>query len=366
MAIPKKFLTAASSSDRRTSLTGSAAGAVLRFSHWTGLDHLCIRVADRFRLRRGQCGRISFPYVARRQQYCFQILVYHHVNDAPLRFFPGVPVNRFRRQMDCLARYAVVLPLAELVDRMTSGEVPPRSIAITFDDGYRDNYEQAFPILRKLGFPATIFLATGPIETGLSLWHDRVFNAFERAGNHPLEISGRTLLMSPLDARRQTLREVLSLLRSVGPPERNDLVHTIESQTGEFLLPGAGAQMLSWSQIEEMAACGIAFGAHTVTHPNLTLLSRAAAEEEIRASRAAIETRLCSTVDQFAYPNGTRRDFNDSIQQILREQGFRCAVTTIWGGNDFRSSPFELKRIGFWSADPDLLALRLAWYRFGS
>ena len=338
----------------------------LRLLGKTGLDRALWRAGDRWRLRRGAGGAPTFPFVARRRDPSFQIFIYHRVNDRSARFFPGVPVERFRRHMEILARHATVFPLGELVARAKSGSVPPRSAAVTFDDGYRDNYQHAFPILRNLGLPATIFLATGAIETGTLLWHDRVFDAFEQAGDRPLTIAGKTLPMSPFAARRASLSELLALLRAQSREERETLVGNVESQIGGDAAPDAAERMLSWRQVQEMAGAGIDFGAHTVSHPILARLSGPERAAEIRNSREAIERRLNRPVDLFAYPNGTRADFDDGVERELAAQGFRAAVTTLWGSNDARTNPFALRRMGFWDADSDVAPLRLAWYRFSS
>jgi len=332
----------------------------------TGLDRLLSRAGDRWRLRRGANGEPAFPYVARRRDPSFQVFTYHRVNDGNARFFPGVPVERFRRQMEVLSRHATVLSLGELVTRAREGSLEPRCAAVTFDDGYRDNYERAFPILREFGLPATVFLATGAIETGSLLWHDRVFDAFERAGDRALTVSGMPLAMAPVAARRASLAELLALLRSVGRDEREALIRDVELQIGGGAPPDAGERMLTWNQIAEMAGAGISFGAHTVSHPILTRLSDSEAAAEIRTSRETIERRLQRKVDLFAYPNGTAADFNDSLERELKTQGFRAAVTTLWGANDARTNPFALRRMGFWDVDSDVAPLRLAWYRFSS
>jgi len=340
------------------------ATTMVRFLRALRLEEIAIRIADGFRVRRGRDGGPAFPYVRRSRRPSFQILVYHRVNDEQTNFFPGIAVGRFRRQMEVLARHATVLPLGELVERARGRDLPPRSVAITFDDGYRDNYECAYPVLRSLDLPATIFLATNPLDTGAALWHDRVFDAFERSAGGTLKILDRSYLMSPLDVRRRTLVDVLTQLRSLRPEERGSVIDGIELQVGGAA-PNGAARMLSWQSVQEMADNGITFGAHTVSHPILTRITLDEADQEIRASRASIESRLGRAVDLFAYPNGTRADFNESIQQILRDQGFRCAVTTLWGANDAGSDPFALRRIGFWNTEAELIPLRLAWYRFG-
>lgn len=340
-----------------------SALAPVRLLRTLRLDKVAVRLADGFRLRRGREGRPSFPFVRRAERPSFQVLAYHRVNDEGANFFPGVPLAAFRRQMEAVSRHATVLPLGELMERAERGDLPPRCVAITFDDGYRDNFECAYPVLREFRLPATIFLATGAIETGTRLWHDRVFDAFERAAVDTLAFRGRSLPMAPLAARRLTLREVLTLLRTLRPEERDRMIDDVERQAGTGTSDTDG-RMLSWEQIRQMAGAGVTFGAHTVSHPILTRLTLEEADAEIRSSRAAIEARLGTRVDLFAYPNGTRADFNEAIQGLLRDQGFRCAVTTLWGVNDAASNPFELRRVGFWDTAPEEIPLRLAWYRF--
>ena len=95
----------------------------------------------------------------------FLLLTFHRVNDEGHPFFGGTPVELFRRQMETLRRYFDVWPLGELVDRVReTGQVPLNAAAITFDDGYRDNFTHAFPVLRELGLPATIFLVTRALD----------------------------------------------------------------------------------------------------------------------------------------------------------------------------------------------------------
>ena len=100
----------------------------------------------------------TFPFIKRRIYRSFQILTYHRVNDEKDPFFTGVPVRVFAAQMEKLQAYFNVLPLEQLLEGVEKGDIPPNAIAITFDDGYRDNFENAYPVLRHFGLPATIFL----------------------------------------------------------------------------------------------------------------------------------------------------------------------------------------------------------------
>jgi peptidoglycan/xylan/chitin deacetylase (PgdA/CDA1 family) len=267
----------------------------------------------------------------------------------------------FERQMELIEKYFRVFPLHELVERATAGDVPPRSAAITFDDGYRDNYENAFPILKRIGLPATVFLATGVIGTGKTLWHDRVFDLFRRTRREVVTVGGIHYPMSTQVARRQSLKEYLALMRALPPAERDACVSRLSEAVDVPYGPDPMVPMLNWDEVETMSLGGIHFGAHTVSHPILSKMRVQDALEEIRLSRNEIEARLGRKVAMFAYPNGSRADFNETIKDLLRSEGFLGAVTTIVGLNNTKTDRYELKRSQPWGDDPNLAIVRLVW-----
>ncbi len=278
----------------------------------------------------------------------FLVLGYHRVNDDGHPFFPGTPLGLFRRQMEALRRHFAVSPLQELWEKSRRGDLPENGVAITFDDGYRDNYTNAFPILRELGLPATIFLTTDALDRGTLLWHDRVFDAFHRTRK--------------AEARATFVAE-LARLRRMPPDERDRRIAELLVELG--IEPGAprGWEKLTWQQVREMARGGISFGAHTLDHPILTFVPEEEARRQIRESKERIEKELGSKVTLFAYPNGGACDFNRSTERIVEEEGFSLAVTTVRGANDESTNPFALHRTGMWGDDPALSVLRLAMTR---
>jgi peptidoglycan/xylan/chitin deacetylase (PgdA/CDA1 family) len=328
-----------------------------------GLLPVLLWLADRVTLARDARGRARPPFVRATGPRAYQILLFHRVNDDQEPYFTGVPVARFRAQAEILARHWNILPLGELVDLAARNALPRRAAAITFDDGYRDNYEFAYPVLSELRLPATIFLATGAIETGRPLWHDRVFDAFRRTRARRLALGPRELPLDTPDQKHRALHALLEDLRARTPEDRELAVRSALAALGLTENPVLADRMLTWAQIREMHAQGIDFGAHSVSHPILTRMPLEAAMREILDSRRAIRERLDAPVDLFAYPNGSRDDFNGPLKEGLRAAGFRAAVTTIWGNNPATADPFELKRVGSWDADPRLAALRLGWYR---
>jgi len=329
----------------------------------SGLLPLLLWLADRLTIARDASGRLRFPFVRSARSGTYQILLFHRVNDDQEPYFTGVPVETFRSQAGMLARYWNVLPLRELVDLAARGALPRRAVAITFDDGYRDNYQFAYPVLSELRLPATIFLATGSIETGRPLWHDRIFDAFRRTRARHLAVGALDLPMDSPDRKLRALHALLNELRARTPGEREAVVRAALAALDLEENPALGDRMLTWAQAREMRAGGVDFGAHSVTHPILTRMPLEEAMGEILTSRRDVQEHVGAPVELFAYPNGSRSDFNEPLKAGLRDAGFRAAVTTIWGSNPAAGDPFELKRLGSWDVDSRVAALRLGWYR---
>lgn len=217
------------------------------------------------------------------------ILLYHQITDDPDPDDPfrlAVTPARFERQMTDLAQRGYrCVSLAEAFAKRRSGERALKTVAITFDDGYADNYEAAFPVLRRLGFTATIFVVSGFI--------------------------GRT------------------------PRWPHNTRHAF----------------LTWDQLRDMAENGIAFGAHTVTHPNLPEIDREAAAEEIAQSRRVLAEGLNRPIRFFAYPGGHQ---TPDLQQLVQDAGFDGACGVDIGPD----TPFNTWRVQI-NSDDSLALFRL-------
>lgn len=295
----------------------------------------------------------------------FLVLCYHRVNDSGHPFFGGMPLALFREQMQVLRDRFCVLFLHELVERAAAGDAPANAVAITFDDGYRDNYTNAYPILRELSLPATIFLVTDAVDSNRLIWHDRVFDALHRTSVDGVVFEGNELPLGTLAHKHAALARVLSFLRSSAPDVRDEAIDALMGPLGITSPPTDGWDKLSWDQIREMNGNGVRFGAHTLDHPILSRLSEDEARRQIHGSRSRIESQLETPVTDFAYPNGRSIDFDATTKRILGDEGFRTAVTTIGGANDGSTDPLMLRRVGMWGDDPYLSAIRLARSRLG-
>jgi peptidoglycan/xylan/chitin deacetylase (PgdA/CDA1 family) len=256
------------------------------------------------------------------------------------------------------------MSLNEMVERARKGGLPRNSLAITFDDGYRDNLTHAAPILRRYGLPATIFLATGLIGTGVTSWFDRLSVALKLTKVESVRTSwGATLILRDRAARLAALDRALGYLKTLGDDE---LQRVLDRLLEALDVPGAMTPknlMLDWADVRALSGLGFDVGGHTVGHVILSRVSDERAWAEIRGSSEAIEACLGAKPTAFAYPNGRPEDYTRSTIDLVRRAGFAWAVTTRFGLNTADTPAYELRRGGPWEPDVPTFALKLAAYR---
>lgn len=314
--------------------------------------------------RSGLLRPLSRAVSALRRPAAFQILTYHRVNDERDPFFESVPTSVFEKHMGYIAQVYRVLTVEELVVRSQRGRLPSNAVAITFDDGYRDNLTHAAPILQRLGLPATIFLATGLIGTAKVAWPDRLAFAFKTTKAELLVAPwGQPLPLGNQFDRLRALAQTLAYLKRLPDDELRAIV---DRMLGTLRVNDQRCfkdLMLNWDDVNALAGLGFSIGAHTVNHPILSRISPARARTEIEVSRTMIEMAWGRSPQAFAYPNGGAEDYTSTVTRLVRDAGFRCGVTTRFGLNTASTPPFELRRGGPWEHDLPLFALKLAGYR---
>jgi peptidoglycan/xylan/chitin deacetylase (PgdA/CDA1 family) len=303
--------------------------------------------------------------LTRRREPAGRILYYHRVNNDRDPFFPSMPVEVFERQMRFVARRYRVVSLERLIEHLESGS-PGTLVAITFDDGYRDNYENAFPILQHYGLAATIFLSTGSLDTGVPLWFEVLAGAVKTTSREFLDVETdlpRRFWMRTPEERLRANGELFALLRQMPEDERQ---RRLSAVLCELAAPDRDLRrdmMLTWDQVRWMNRQGFAFGGHTVTHPFLSRLTRDQVNWEVSECKRRIESELQAPVTHFAYPNGRDEDFGPWNKDALRAAGYQAAVSTIWGLNYRSTDRMELRRGQPWEEDEALFAYKMDWYQ---
>jgi peptidoglycan/xylan/chitin deacetylase (PgdA/CDA1 family) len=288
------------------------------------------------------------------------IAMYHGFTDEPasrrIENHEGkhTPADVFRRQVAWLAGHYTILSLSDVVRRRAEGRpLPRRAAVITIDDGYQSVARVAFPVLREFGAPATVFLATEFVDDGVPLWTDRVEYAIGTSSRAAVVWrSGAGAMrweLSSDEARRAADRQARTAIKRLPQDEQASAVAALEEAAGCCLrdapAPSAIYRPMSWADARALAESGlIRFGSHTHAHVILSRTTRARAARELATSKAIIESRLGQPCDLFCYPNGRRGDFDDATRGLVRDAGFACALTTVYGRNRPGADLYALKR----------------------
>ncbi|QGY39168.1 polysaccharide deacetylase family protein [Pseudodesulfovibrio cashew] len=273
-----------------------------------------------------------------RPQDGIAILTYHRI--APDGFLSVSPED-FDAQMRVLSEYFDVISLEQAVSRLREGVSSRNCVCVTFDDGFRDNWTTAYPILEKYCVPATVFVAMDAVRNG-SLW----FYDFDMAvfggssseadltsvglGRHTWKgVAGREEVACRLHAslKKMSHEDRLAIVGKVAEGKRVERV------------------MMTPDECRELASSKwVDVGAHTISHPLLAQLDEVELQREIGEGKVMLEDMIHSKVSLFSYPNGTRNDFDDRVISVVKKAGFIAATTTMPGLNVPGDDLYSLKR----------------------
>lgn len=319
--------------------------ALSSFLHFSGLLSVCMQWGKSRTLER-RPGRV-LPMVHRTTHSKLGILCYHRIGTEGVPLHSQLKSTVFEKQMRYLRKHYRIVSFDQLYRELrTAREVPP-TIAITFDDGYRDLYRYAFPVLRKHGIPAMIYLIGESVESGSAPWYDRIFAAVQAFPSPVLEISLERVTQFTLASHADRIEaawRVVCFLRTIDDSRRRVWCQNFEKRlsVAENELKD---RMLNWQQVREMQAQGISFGGHTMTHPVVGRLAKGELEMEILHSKLLLEAGLGARVDHFAFPFGKPSDCSRASEEYLRQSGFLSAATTTEGFNTCQTNVFRLHRL---------------------
>jgi len=282
------------------------------------------------------------------------VLLLHGVlPDADARPFNStgkfISPRKLQEFLERISRRFKVIAMETFVKNLHSQAKFDNQMLITFDDGYHNTYEHAFPLLRRMGLPFAVFVTTGFTDSRAALWSDKVeFALFSTAKKAlPLGVLPCEQSLEGPENRHEAAMLLKETLKSKSLDEADRLVASVFEQL-EVDPDDAGlsaVRFLGSTEIREMAAAGVAFGGHSVTHP---ILSRESAERirvEIRQCKKTLEEITQEPITCFAYPNGRREDFNEAVKHELAEAGYAAAFTTMHGLYAPGDDPFEIRRI---------------------
>lgn len=283
------------------------------------------------------------------------ILNYHRIGDPnATEYDPGLfscTAGEFDWQIAYLKRRYRMTTLDEVLG-LLSGEgllTEPR-VLITFDDGYIDNYQLAYPVLRRHGVQGVFFLPTGFVGTSRVPWWDEIAYMVKRSRRTRFHLDYPQPQDFDLDVGgiATSIRNILRLYKQPAMRDATRFVEQLE-RACDSARPGNDAQrcFLDWNEAREMQQGGMAFGSHTHNHEILSKLPVQGQLEELRVSRETLQKELGRNIDTLAYPVGARDTFSEETVSALRQAKYRAAFSFYGGFNAAGSiAPFDVRRCG--------------------
>lgn len=300
------------------------------------------------------------------------VLAYHRILDLPdensYEFdieLISASTSGFEQQMNYLKMNFNPVTFRQIIDAAEGKQtLPKRPVVITFDDGFDDNYHYAYPVLRKLGIPATIFISTSYIDQAKPFWFDWIAYMIvnQKVLGEDIFEHNIKLDISNLEQRRKLLSKVLDHLKKISNDERLEFIQKLK-QSCDIKPPEDGFKMskaLTWVQVEEMARNNIEFGSHTVNHPILTSITNDnELDYELIESKKSIEEHIGQDVQVISYPVGGAASFDERVCEASKRAGYKLGVSYISGVNkEIAINDFDIKRIHVehYTTMPDFMA----------
>lgn len=286
-----------------------------------------------------------------RSRRCLSVLTYHSVIAEPLPFYDWTYLDAavFRQQMAYLRQHFEVMHLSQALDLLRQDALSGPTAALTFDDGFRNNHDVAFPILSEYRLPSSIYLATDLIGTDKTVWFARLLIALQTTRSARLSWNGVDYSLSDAAARADSSGRLQVALKKFPADALERALCEIEARLSVPHNPSVSEnspfRMLDHEQIKVMLESGLVeFGAHTCGHTILSRLVPAEKAAQISNSVRRVAEMTGRQCDLFAYPNGAPQDFDAESQALLAAAGIKAALTMVPGANRPDTPALEIHR----------------------
>lgn len=293
-------------------------------------------------------------------EYPLSILYYHHVFPETEPYHPDdLCAQDFTLQITYLKKYFNIMSLDKAVELQKQKALPPKSLVITFDDGYLDNYTVARPILEKLNCPASFFIASEGVEKGY-LWNDVIEQSIKRTSNKAISanIIGITLEIATEQQKQQAFHQLINHLKFLNNEQRQQ---TLALLTDELNISTFSQTMMNKEQIFNLHQSGFTIGAHTHSHTILSTEQDNISNNELITNKHYLEKTINHPIKFLAYPNGLYgRDFTNEHCQMVKSLNFEAAFSTNDGGSISTSNIFKIPRFMPYRKKLPLFALSIA------
>jgi len=300
----------------------------------------------------GRLGFVTLPAFGAMRPRWLSVLAYHQVVDSISEDYPFVrgtlsaTRDEFEKQVVFVKKHYDVINFQVLSESLRHGRIPKRALIITFDDGYRSNYDVVYEVLKKHGVTATIFVSTQFVDSGEPFWFDKVaYEIYTMALGQLSLDEGKHILEIHHDNRREARRSLQTILSRVPNETRMKMLDELErvAQTKISDDDRRLAQPLTWKQIQQMSEGGIEIASHTVSHPYLPNLTDGEIELELARSKESIEQATGCEVKCIAYPAGS---YDARVMDWAQRCGYEFGVSYKHDVAPFRSkTAFEIPRL---------------------
>ncbi|MCW8889429.1 MAG: polysaccharide deacetylase family protein [Sedimenticola sp.] len=290
------------------------------------------------------------------------ILIYHQVLsvDEPVRE-DCITRDEFDQQMAIISKVFHVISIDQALAYLDQGKIPPRSVVITFDDGYANNYYEALPVLKKYDLPATLYVVGSAVQGG-ELWNDTVYELIHSAEPEEIDLNvfgmGKQRITD--SAVRHTVSDqLITKFKTLPPDEQNKAIRQLRKIIGCSELDKRN--MLTAEELVKLSEePRMTIGSHTMWHPMLSYIGITDAENDVKRGKEYIEEIIKKPIEHFAYPYGKYgKHFHAEHLNMIAALGFKSAVTTNWGSVNKDSSRYFLQRFTPWDKNPIKFFLRI-------
>ena len=282
------------------------------------------------------------------------ILCYHSIQDRPEQYANTIgcgcihATSIFERQMEWIARRFSAVSLDDIL-LFLKGEksLPPRAVAVTFDDGYKDNFRIAAPILNRFGIPGAFYVLVDAVDRSKAPWYCLLRHAFMTSRNPHWKDPATGVIHELTDSQNRIpiFLGVAGLCSKSSAPEREALVLNAMRTLDPASFPNESGLMMTWDDARALQKSGHIVGSHTMTHPNLAHVSAAEAHSEMADSKLKLEKELEGPVKHFSYPHpALNPQWNESTLKTSAELGYATAVTTAYGAVRAGARPLAIPR----------------------
>lgn len=284
------------------------------------------------------------------------ILAYHGIvdKDSEYKYNDGCVscgVDAFDRQMRYVQKHYNVINFRILKDYIHGTKsINKPLLIITFDDGYANNHFNAFPILKKYGLTAVVYLVTDYVNTNKLFWFDELYYYFKCTKKDELDLrvyGGKKWYCSNKNTMNETVVSVSAFVNTLEEGKRNKVMNSIKEQL-DVSTPKdiEDVRPLTWDEVREMNNYGIELGSHSATHPILSNINEDQLLREIILSKRTIEETIKKRVLSFSIPNGQEGDYTDREIVKIKKAGYSYSVNYIHKNNNLsRINDYDLYRL---------------------